>query len=812
VRIFHLTDLHISGEADALTRVKSRLSTLPEEFTAFDFIVVSGDLANSACAKEYVQVEQFLVSLIDRLKDGDPARIIIVPGNHDVDWQARYADKLAVGLWARTWRLFSRKHPVREIISTYEKGPEGCEHRVVHPMGGRLRAYKIDKHRYHLRFQNFYEFAQRFYARGRSKGRKPFDLDKPGVESHWSAHVFPDEEVVFYGINTCNANDEFLRGAHISEAATNEIRTHAKDKDRRSYLKIGVWHHGLTTRRGDRDYLTFAEAARLKSAGLDFGLHGHTHQDQAVDLGKVCHQTFVLISTGSFCADSSKRPGRVPNQASIISVEGRRMTWSLYGYRDSRWKLHEESQHALDGAAPVVQAGGVSRGRIGVHERKVTLGRDGIAELKVVLRDLDLEGKLTLASPLPGFGEITHVGNPTATFGADSIRPRVYEDKDAGLIRYFISSERGREHYDELSWAYYLSNGYALDAVDARVGRSRAQRDLRLQPNEDAYLYSVEAPTGELRIVFSLPEGMDHIGEARKIAQHRECPATPCSHWITAREDLERMTMSVGGNQISLTVQNPTVGVQYGFAFTLTGKRSFIPQSFLLLMDTVLRRCRDEYGADSEPLSGYLTRALKLAFDQELGGPDWIPPFWMAHLWSEAHQKLLPACGFFPASHWGSAYEYGEGVTGHAFRKSGAAVYKRDEGGNGRTIVDRSRLLYRPIEAPGENFEFVIALPILKNPPPLAGSSGTEPVAVGVIGFGGGRERGKAQDRLLKVASTVMDDESPDNESRRLLNRISRRASKVFWEAMATLDEEAAEHYRKNWQGDGDGPGQFTGP
>src|ERR1700689_4610898 len=103
MNILHLTDLHLSatqrGEHDApqrrtLLRIWQHAKReLPPAGSKFDFVVISGDLTQAAQKDEYDSLHEFLTVLLsEHVLDADPRRVVIVPGNHDVDWGAPYKE------------------------------------------------------------------------------------------------------------------------------------------------------------------------------------------------------------------------------------------------------------------------------------------------------------------------------------------------------------------------------------------------------------------------------------------------------------------------------------------------------------------------------------------------------------------------------------------------------------------------------------------------------------------------------------------------------------------------------------------------
>jgi predicted MPP superfamily phosphohydrolase len=92
---FIISDLHRAGSTETLKAIwggpQSALRKLPEAEQRFDLIVVSGDLAGTARPR---RVQPSCTSSPSPacsrlLRDPEArARVIFVPGNHDVDWSA----------------------------------------------------------------------------------------------------------------------------------------------------------------------------------------------------------------------------------------------------------------------------------------------------------------------------------------------------------------------------------------------------------------------------------------------------------------------------------------------------------------------------------------------------------------------------------------------------------------------------------------------------------------------------------------------------------------------------------------------------
>src|SRR5687768_5620630 len=94
MRVLHLSDLHLTPPFRSLEEAWHGPAAVLKTGT-FDFIVVSGDLSLRAEKGEYDRLLSFLQKdLITYLIHKDPARIVLVPGNHDVDWNVDIGEPL----------------------------------------------------------------------------------------------------------------------------------------------------------------------------------------------------------------------------------------------------------------------------------------------------------------------------------------------------------------------------------------------------------------------------------------------------------------------------------------------------------------------------------------------------------------------------------------------------------------------------------------------------------------------------------------------------------------------------------------------
>ena len=90
IRILHLSDIHFrAGKAwDAepvLRKLTGFIETEVKAGLAPDLVAITGDLAFAGIAEEYALARTWLDDLWKKLGDPPRDRLLLVPGNHDVD-------------------------------------------------------------------------------------------------------------------------------------------------------------------------------------------------------------------------------------------------------------------------------------------------------------------------------------------------------------------------------------------------------------------------------------------------------------------------------------------------------------------------------------------------------------------------------------------------------------------------------------------------------------------------------------------------------------------------------------------------------
>ncbi|MDC0745569.1 metallophosphoesterase family protein [Polyangium mundeleinium] len=301
LRILHLSDLHLHEGDDPevllqplLTDLRDRVEGLALE--KLDFVVVSGDLSNRASPGELAAARHFLSRLAEAT--GLTAeRCIVVPGNHDLDWDTEVYD----------FKKRRAVDPKRLAPGSFVEQENGYLVRDDARYPDRFRHFS--RHLYH-------PLCLREY---------PMSPEEQGL-----ALLFPAERLQFLALNSAFEIDEYHRDRSAihpgalsralaeAERQVEEARKRGDLDPNASVLRLAVFHHPVT---GNEKMADDAFLERLRRADVRAVLHGHVHEDRA-DLVGYLHPTRKLhvVGAGSFGAPADHRPASVPRLYNLITI------------------------------------------------------------------------------------------------------------------------------------------------------------------------------------------------------------------------------------------------------------------------------------------------------------------------------------------------------------------------------------------------------------------------------------------------------------------------------------------------------------
>jgi len=301
LRILHLSDLHIGAGDDPLSLLQPLTADLQDKseglgIERLDYLVISGDITHRASPQEFEKARQFVSALIEQF--GLTAeRCILVPGNHDLDWNTEVYD----------WR---KKRLVDKSVLVTGRFQEAGEGYLIR-----------NEAKYPDRFRNF---SDHFYH---PLVQKPYPLTP---EEQCLPFLFGESRLQFLAMNSAWEIDEYFKErSSISDSALSRGLTRANQDIARArergelsadakVLRLAVWHHPIT---GNEKIQGDAFMKRLLQADVRVCLHGHVHEDRA-DLVNHLHaeRRIHVMGAGSFGAPTHDRPESVPRLFNLLEV------------------------------------------------------------------------------------------------------------------------------------------------------------------------------------------------------------------------------------------------------------------------------------------------------------------------------------------------------------------------------------------------------------------------------------------------------------------------------------------------------------
>jgi hypothetical protein len=317
--LLHISDLHrapddpisnhelLSSLISDIERHHAETPPIPHP----DAIVVTGDVVQGAplhapnhaaiVEAQYESAYQLLTSLTDRFVDGDRTRVVIVPGNHDVDWNVAYAAMEPIddseALRNRGSGAFG---PTTELRWSWKE----------------RQVYRIaNKMVYEQRLDHFRRFIARFYE-GTALA---FPLD---VAPYYQLFELDHGRIGVAALNSCSGNDCFTFHGSIPDDVVAEAHLGLHDRQPRYDLMMAAWHHNVEGPPGSSDYMDLGTVYRLIGAGFRLGLHGHQHRGQATN--RYIHlpeqEPMAVVSAGSLCAGPRDLPTGINRQYNVIEI------------------------------------------------------------------------------------------------------------------------------------------------------------------------------------------------------------------------------------------------------------------------------------------------------------------------------------------------------------------------------------------------------------------------------------------------------------------------------------------------------------
>lgn len=355
VSILHIADLHKKAEDD----FDNLLSSLVEDCESYtakgitkpNIIVVSGDLIRGGkpdeISKQYQETKDFLEKLANYFLSGDKSHIIIVPGNHDVDWNVSAEAMVSVPEPKVCLTATLTEDESNKALQEYERERKAYNKTKELFLKGKRPTYRWDWKRqelknivkedvYNKRLEQFATFYQDFYG-------EDYPLEP---ENQVKIFDLKDDGICFVGFNSCYQNDHLNRAGKIIPKCVVEAKRQIKELPDGERLFIGVWHHNVKGLPHVNNYLDYQILNSILGMGIKIALHGHQHYSGVVEEYKDVfdeQERMLMFSTGSLYGAIDQLVYGTPRQYNIIEMEqkGRELHVTVHLRQDNNTEEYE---------------------------------------------------------------------------------------------------------------------------------------------------------------------------------------------------------------------------------------------------------------------------------------------------------------------------------------------------------------------------------------------------------------------------------------------------------------------------------------
>jgi hypothetical protein len=317
--IMHIADLHRSPSAPvsnaeligSLKRDAARYTRENPPIPAPSAIVLTGDIVQGLplgeqttpqlLEEQYELAYSFLAQLADQFLEGDRSQVVLLPGNHDIDWNVALdsMEQVPQSEWP--------EDILAELTRTGSRLRWSWQHTTLY----RIKDYA----RYQARFTPFNNLLDRFHD--------GVTLPHKGTgQSYVTFFELCDSRILLAAFNSCHTNDCFSLAGSIPPEAIEESYNLISHPSSLYELPIAAWHHNTSGPPSATDYMDFDYVRRMIPVGFRLALHGHQHsstvEPHQVVLGSA--ESIAVVGTGALCASPPDFPVGVNRQYNLIEL------------------------------------------------------------------------------------------------------------------------------------------------------------------------------------------------------------------------------------------------------------------------------------------------------------------------------------------------------------------------------------------------------------------------------------------------------------------------------------------------------------
>lgn len=320
ISIAHISDLHRSQDNPVTN--KALWASLMNDMDSYteagirkpDILVVSGDIVQGAKSDEdfkaqYEEALEFLVHLAQHFFEGNRSKIILVPGNHDVNWSFSKASMELVS----EDRFVDENRLIKSEFQGYVRPSARNNYRWS---WAERSFYKIENSStYNQRFAHFSEMYCEFYEGQRTYSQEP--------DEQFDIFDYPEYGLTFVGLNSCFCNDHLNRSGSINPDGLANVGLQLRKYKKDGRFIFSVWHHNTRGGPHETEYIEPSFLRSLISYGVKVGFHGHQHKQEILreESNILDHDRMILISAGSLCAGPKELPAGYNQQYNILEME-----------------------------------------------------------------------------------------------------------------------------------------------------------------------------------------------------------------------------------------------------------------------------------------------------------------------------------------------------------------------------------------------------------------------------------------------------------------------------------------------------------
>jgi predicted MPP superfamily phosphohydrolase len=287
--ILHLSDLHLGNESAARKyRTQLEADLLKElNISRLHYLVISGDVADRSTKEEYEVAFSLVDGLVKRF-GLNPSRVVVVPGNHDVNWD-----------------LSEEAYP----FVPKRKLPESLVDGKCIPAGSAGVLVRDDSI-YQRRFENF---STHFYKKVFPGQSYSLDYINQAI-----LHQRPDDRILFLALNSCwELDHHYHQRASINMDALVHALDQLADSNYDDWLKIVVWHHPVT----GREMMNDEFLQLLAVHGFQICMHGHIHEALEGFYKYDTRRGLHIIGAGTFGAPATQQTAGIPLQYNLLILD-----------------------------------------------------------------------------------------------------------------------------------------------------------------------------------------------------------------------------------------------------------------------------------------------------------------------------------------------------------------------------------------------------------------------------------------------------------------------------------------------------------